>query len=149
MTARLLALKGIIAATDHTFSFRGQGPSSELVGKCIMCRRKKIAWAHQVWSPVFTVEHIQPRHHGGRDTISNLGLACESCNHRKGRKVDNLKENDPQRLMAVERLLTERRERLRTPVPDRRFGVWVPEVAGWAEKDPDWMHLELQWGKRT
>lgn len=51
--------------------------------------------------------------------------------------------------MAVERLLTERRERLRTPVPDRRFGVWVPEVAGWAEKDPDWMHLELQWGKKT
>ena len=88
----------------------------------------------RVWSPVFTVEHIQPRHHGGRDTVSNLGLACESCNHRKGRKIDNLKENDPQRLMAAERLLTERRERLRAPLLDRRFGVLVPEVAGWVEK---------------
>ena len=51
--------------------------------------------------------------------------------------------------MAVERLLTERRERLRAPLLDRRFGVLVPEVAGWVEKDPDWMHLELQWGRKA
>ena len=132
MTARLVALKGIIAATDTTFTFKGQGPSSELVGKCIMCRRKKIAWAHGVWSPVFTVEHIQPRHHGGRDTVSNLGLACESCNHRKGRKIDNLKENDPQRLMAVERLLTERRNASVHRYSTGGLGFWCQKSpAGW------------------
>ena len=55
MTARLVALKGIIAATDTTFTFKEPGPASELVGKCIMCRRKNVGYK---FGARFTVEHI-------------------------------------------------------------------------------------------
>ena len=148
MTARLLALKGLIASTDSTFIFDERASGFQLVGKCLMCRRKKVAWQDNVWSPVLTVEHIQPRHHGGLDTISNLGLACDHCNHRKGRRVDNLKQNNPQREAAVQSLLDERLARLREPLIDHRLGPLVPVVADWVSKDPRWMHLEVVWGKK-
>lgn len=32
------------------------------------------------------VEHIQPRAKGGTDRVSNLCLACEKCNIKKGTK---------------------------------------------------------------
>lgn len=144
MTARSVALKGIIASTDQTFAFEEHRGRTLLVGKCLMCRRKKVAWEDGVWSPVLTIEHIEPRHHGGSDTLANLGLACDACNHRKGRRVDNLKSNAPERRSVVERLLTERRERLRLPVRDTRFGPLVEEVLEWVAEDPQWMHLELR-----
>ena len=149
MTARLLALKGLIASTDSTFTFEVRGTSALLVGKCLMCRRKNVAWEAGRWSPVLTVEHIEPRNHGGRDTVLNLGLACAHCNHRKGRRVDVLQENNPQREAAVQTLLEERLTRLREPVRDHRLGPLVPVVAEWAEKDPRWMHLEVVWGKKA
>lgn len=36
-----------------------------------------------------TIDHVIPRHLGGRHTWTNLVTACSGCNHRKGgRKVD-------------------------------------------------------------
>lgn len=43
--------------------------------KCAYCRAKDIP---------LQVEHIQPRAKGGSDRVSNLCLACSSCNIKKG-----------------------------------------------------------------
>ena len=40
----------------------------------------------------FHIEHIRPKKHGGRDDLSNLALACISCNLHKG---PNLTGIDP------------------------------------------------------
>ena len=149
MTARLIALKGLIAATDSTFNFEARGFSELLVGKCLMCRRKKVAWEGGTWNPVLTIEHIESRHHGGDNSVMNLGLACDGCNHRKGRRIDVLRADDPQRQATVASLLVERRTRLREPLMDPRLGPLVPRVFAWTEKDPRWMHLEVVWGKKS
>ena len=35
-------------------------------------------------APVLTIDHVIPRHMGGRHSWNNLVTACPSCNHRKG-----------------------------------------------------------------
>lgn len=35
-----------------------------------------------------TVDHVIPRDKGGLSTYANLVTACETCNHRKGRKLE-------------------------------------------------------------
>jgi 5-methylcytosine-specific restriction endonuclease McrA len=48
------------------------------------------------------VEHILPRAKGGTDRISNLTLACESCNLKKGtQEVQDFLVHDPQRLARI------------------------------------------------
>jgi hypothetical protein len=39
-----------------------------------------------------TVDHFIPLNHGGRDHISNVVLACGSCNQRKGSRLPTLAE---------------------------------------------------------
>ncbi len=34
-----------------------------------------------------TVDHVMPKHRGGRHSWDNLVTACKSCNHRKGGKT--------------------------------------------------------------
>jgi 5-methylcytosine-specific restriction endonuclease McrA len=34
-----------------------------------------------------TLEHIHPKHHGGRNQISNLALAHAKCNNERGSKL--------------------------------------------------------------
>ena len=34
-----------------------------------------------------TLDHVVPRHHGGRHSWDNLVSACKSCNHRKANKT--------------------------------------------------------------
>ncbi len=40
-----------------------------------------------VKSKELTVDHVLPRHHGGKHIWENLVSACRSCNHRKGGKT--------------------------------------------------------------
>ena len=48
------------------------------------------------------VEHIVPRSKGGTDRVSNLTLACEPCNRRKGNQpVEVFLKQDPERLAKV------------------------------------------------
>jgi len=48
------------------------------------------------------VEHIQPRSRGGSNRISNLTLACEPCNTRKGnRSLDEFLDGKPERLNRI------------------------------------------------
>ena len=45
------------------------------------------------------LDHIVPRARGGSDRVSNLTLACETCNQRKGeRDVRDFLARQPQRL---------------------------------------------------
>jgi hypothetical protein len=44
------------------------------------------------------IEHIRPKQHGGDDSLSNLALACQACNLKKG---PNLAGIDPQSEMMV------------------------------------------------
>lgn len=47
-------------------------------GVCEYCR-----YPEEFNSGRFAVDHIQPRHFGGMSELSNLALACRSCNERK------------------------------------------------------------------
>jgi hypothetical protein len=49
------------------------------------------------------VEHIQARASGGSDRLSNLCLACERCNQRKGSKdeIRDFLKRDPERLKRI------------------------------------------------
>lgn len=48
------------------------------------------------------VEHIQPRAKGGSDRISNLTLACEPCNAKKGTQdIKTFLAKDPERLKKI------------------------------------------------
>ena len=42
---------------------------------CAYCGKKDVP---------LQVEHIQPKANGGSNRVSNLTLACQPCNHRKG-----------------------------------------------------------------
>jgi hypothetical protein len=50
---------------------------------------------HQDQSPLaaLQVEHVQPRKHGGDDSLENLGLACIDCNLATGLNLTGI---DPQ-----------------------------------------------------
>jgi 5-methylcytosine-specific restriction endonuclease McrA len=45
--------------------------------RCYLCKNTYPAGAYQV-------EHIIARKHGGTDHLTNLALACKTCNYRKG-----------------------------------------------------------------
>jgi 5-methylcytosine-specific restriction endonuclease McrA len=48
------------------------------------------------------VEHIVPRAHGGTDRVSNVCLACEPCNRRKGTQdIRDFLAHDPPRLARI------------------------------------------------
>lgn len=48
------------------------------------------------------IEHIQPRSRGGSDRISNLALACQPCNQKKGsRPLNEFLAGKPTRLKKV------------------------------------------------
>lgn len=49
------------------------------------------------------VEHIHPRANGGSNRVSNLTLACQSCNQRKGsRPIAEFLKSDPERLKKIQ-----------------------------------------------
>ena len=47
--------------------------------RCEYCRAPE-----SIFNLEFEVEHVLTRAHGGSDELSNLALACRSCNLRKG-----------------------------------------------------------------
>ncbi len=74
-----------------------------------------------------TLDHVIPRHRGGKHTWENLVSACRACNHRKGGK-------------AVE----EARMALRRPPFEPKanslylFGQYLDENDGWQKFIPEW-----------
>ena len=53
--------------------------------RCEYCRAPEI-----VFNFPFEIEHIVPLYRGGNDEISNLALACRSCNLRKGTNTSGI-----------------------------------------------------------
>ena len=70
------------------------------------------------------IDHIQPKARGGSDRVSNLTLACVSCNQRKGTSaVEEFLAGDPGRLKKV---LTQAKAPLRdaAAVNATRWALW-------------------------
>ena len=53
--------------------------------RCEYCRAPEI-----IFNFPFEVEHIVPLYRGGNNRMSNLALACRSCNLRKGTNISGL-----------------------------------------------------------
>ena len=53
--------------------------------RCEYCRAPEI-----VFNFPFEIEHIVPLYRGGNNEISNLALACRSCNLRKGTNTSGI-----------------------------------------------------------
>jgi 5-methylcytosine-specific restriction endonuclease McrA len=83
------------------------------IGRCIHCRRRLVVPLDPREPASATLEHIVPRTHGGSDALDNLALACPSCNHEKGRRLDHRALNDPTLQAVIARLLARRRATLR------------------------------------
>lgn len=48
------------------------------------------------------IEHIHPKANGGGNAVSNLALACEPCNKRKGTQdIESFLSHNPKRLTAI------------------------------------------------
>jgi hypothetical protein len=59
--------------------------------RCFYCRRWiSLALHHSLDPNTATVDHFFPLALGGRDTISNVVLACLACNRRKGKNPPTL-----------------------------------------------------------
>jgi 5-methylcytosine-specific restriction endonuclease McrA len=74
-----------------------------------------------------TLDHLMPRHRGGRHSWDNLVSACRACNHRKGGKT------------ADEARMPLRR----TPVEPKAnsyylFGQYLDVYAEWGKFIPEW-----------
>lgn len=76
-----------------------------------------------------TLDHVMPRHRGGRHTWDNLVSACRSCNHRKGGRTPE------EARMALHRAPSEPRATTRylfhQYLDSDRFQTWQKFMPGW------------------
>ncbi|MBK7825563.1 HNH endonuclease [Nannocystis sp.] len=105
------------AATDRSFERAEQAGRSVLCGKCIHCGARHVLEQDGTPRTRATVEHIVPRHHGGRDDLGNLAIACARCNFSKGHRLDARRWDDPTLQRVIATLQARRRERMRPPLP--------------------------------
>jgi hypothetical protein len=111
-----------IALTDATFERRevrgGKGGDSRewaWVGRCLHCNTKLVVAEEGSPASSVTIEHIVPQVHGGGAELANVALACDRCNHEKGRRHDHKDVRDPVRVALERTLLAKRADRLREP----------------------------------
>lgn len=62
-------------------------PKARLTRKEIFLRDNYTCQYCGLRSKDLTIDHVVPRHRGGRHTWDNLVSACRACNHRKGGKT--------------------------------------------------------------
>ena len=106
-----------VAESDSTFRKQAVRGRETWVGPCIHCRRAITVPLDEREPPSATLEHIVPRHHGGTDALDNLALACASCNHQKGRRLDWKRRADPTLSRVIDTLLARRRAQMRASEP--------------------------------
>ncbi len=104
-----------IVATDSSFERVTVRGAEAWQGKCIHCRRRLLIDLQGEPLGAVTVEHILPRGHGGSDELANLALACASCNHQKGYRLDHRRADDPVLLRVIDTLRARRLARWRDP----------------------------------
>lgn len=111
--SRLRRLLQEVAARDSAFERRLVRGAHAWVGRCIHCRRAIVVPENAREPASATLEHIIARTHGGSDELDNLALACASCNHEKGRKLDARRRDDPVLQRVIEQLRAELARRKR------------------------------------
>ncbi|MFZ5446498.1 MAG: HNH endonuclease [Myxococcota bacterium] len=104
-----------ILRTDSTFEKVRTRDGEVWVGKCIHCGGKLTVELDGSASRRVTIEHIVPQSAGGTNDLLNLALACDRCNHQKGRTHDVRGLRDARAAEVVESLLARRRARWRNP----------------------------------
>jgi 5-methylcytosine-specific restriction endonuclease McrA len=102
-----------VVAADNTFHQTMVQGTLHWVGKCIHCNAKVLVTLQGETGA--TLEHIEPKTHGGSDAVENLALACARCNSGKGMRLDHRKRSDPTLSKVIETLQARRLERLRNP----------------------------------
>jgi 5-methylcytosine-specific restriction endonuclease McrA len=102
-----------IVRTDNTFKDNGEG----WTGKCLHCKAKLHVTLTGRLVGKATIEHIIPQCYGGTNELTNIALACKTCNNQKGVDVDPLGPNN------------EKYQRVITLLLERRTGRWR-EVIG-------------------
>ncbi|MET0343419.1 MAG: HNH endonuclease [Polyangiales bacterium] len=113
MGSRLRRLLISVAETDGTFALQDVRGKQAWVGRCLHCRRRIVVPCDLREPASATLEHIVPRNHGGGDDLENLGLACASCNHQKGMRLDCRRLDDPALQEVIRNLRAERLARMR------------------------------------
>jgi 5-methylcytosine-specific restriction endonuclease McrA len=103
-----------IVATDSTFERREVRGEVVFVGRCIHCGSHLTIGARGETYGA-TVEHIEPRTHGGTDALDNVALACARCNQQKGARLDARRRTDATLSEVIETLRRRRRERWHEP----------------------------------
>ena len=104
-----------IVATDTSFA-RAQHRGNEVwLGKCLHCNRRLMVSLEGELLENATIEHIEPRTHGGSEDLENLALACARCNAQKGFRHDLKGASDPKRQEVVDTLRRKRGKRWRPP----------------------------------
>lgn len=68
--------KGVLMRDEYTCIYCGVRPGDVKAGQVL-------------YKTDFTVDHIQPKSRGGKDTWANTACACYHCNHRKGNRTES------------------------------------------------------------
>lgn len=68
------------------------GATSAEVAEWLMTQRMVCFWCDNACADDFHIDHFHPLARGGKHEVSNLVVACPTCNHRKNAK-------DPERFM--------------------------------------------------
>jgi 5-methylcytosine-specific restriction endonuclease McrA len=125
-----------IAATDRTFTVqRTEDGLRVLVGKCIHCGSKHALTTDGAPLTEATIEHIEPRTHGGTDALENLAIACARCNRSKGSRLDARRRDDPVLTRVIDALLLRRRARWREPPRELVLPRWEDVVPAEVTRD--------------
>jgi hypothetical protein len=125
-----------IAATDRTFTVQRTADGLRvLVGKCIHCGSKHALTTDGAPLTEATIEHIEPRTHGGTDALENLAIACARCNRSKGTRLDARRRDDPVLTRVIETLQLRRRARWREPPSELVLPRWDDVVRAEAASD--------------
>jgi uncharacterized protein (TIGR02646 family) len=85
-------------------ALRSRGPrvrerlSAEQNHRCCYCGVR----TNEPGAPSPTIEHVRPRRHGGNDAYSNLVMACQPCNQKRGDKplalfIEGIRSNEASR----------------------------------------------------
>ena len=96
-----------------------------LVGKCIHCGSKHALTTDGAPLTEATIEHIEPRTHGGTDALENLAIACARCNRSKGSRLDARHRDDPVLTRVIDTLKLRRRARWREPPRELVLPHWA------------------------
>jgi 5-methylcytosine-specific restriction endonuclease McrA len=102
-----------VAESDSTCERKLVRGREVWVGRCLHCRAAVTVPLDPREPASATLEHIVPRTHGGDDSLTNLALACASCNHAKGRKLDCRRATDETLQRVIAELQRERLARMR------------------------------------